>query len=141
MIVDLVGVALDAALHLAEIEHHPLVVEAAGQLDVEQPAFAEKAAFGVEIGEIDDGESLDEQYGHNELAPGLAPAPTFRPDTAAVSRDVRHNSRIGHGCETSIFLENPQDEGINVRYRIRPVRVRFEQCLEPAQPADAHTHC
>ena len=56
--------ALDALLDGAEVEHHRLLVEVAFQFDVDNPGLAHEAARAVQVGEIRDGEMVDEEAGH-----------------------------------------------------------------------------
>ena len=55
---------LDAALDLAEVEHHRLRVEGALKHQVDDPAFAHQATLQVQIGAVNDGEVVDKQGGH-----------------------------------------------------------------------------
>ena len=56
--------AFDALLDRAKVEHHRLRVEVALQFDVDDPGFAHESARAVEVGEIRDGEMVDEEAGH-----------------------------------------------------------------------------
>src|SRR5690554_4452644 len=57
--------ALDGAFHIAEIEHHALVVQLPAQYHVGNPAFTYQAPGRVQIGEINHGEVVDKEMIHD----------------------------------------------------------------------------
>ncbi len=60
----LVDRALQLLLDRAEIQHHRLRIERAGQFDIDDPAFAHQPALRVQVGAVDHGQLFDEQTGH-----------------------------------------------------------------------------
>ena len=64
----LVDKALHGFLHVGKVQHHPLLIERAMQGDIDDPALPEQAALCMQVGEVHDCQSPDEQDGHSSLS-------------------------------------------------------------------------
>ena len=51
----------DLAFDIGEIEHHPQLIEVAGEADIQSPALTKKPSGCMQIGEVDDSQTFDKQ--------------------------------------------------------------------------------
>jgi hypothetical protein len=56
--------SLQLLFDIAEVQHHRLRVEFTFKFDIDDPAFADQATGGVEVGAVDDGELFYKETGH-----------------------------------------------------------------------------